>query len=46
MKRLIFSSVYFSSVTIMPKYTPQMMKFQLAPCHIPVRNHTTKMFSA
>ena len=44
--RCTFSTVYFSIITISPKYTPQMMKFHEAPCHMPVRNHTTRMFHA
>ena len=35
---------YFSSISSTPKYAPQSTKFQLAPCHRPVRDHTISRF--
>ena len=34
----------FSMVSRMPKYSPQKMKFQLAPCQKPVRDQTIIRF--
>ena len=39
-----FFKNFFSITRITPKYNPQKIKFQLAPCQNPVKNQTTKMF--
>ena len=44
----VFSSTFrrtnFSSTSHAAKYSPQRRKFQLAPCHRPVQNHTIRIF--
>ena len=39
-----FSKNNFSIIKNTPKYNPQIIKFQSAPCHNPVKNHTIKIF--
>ena len=34
----------FSIIRIIPNNNPHIKKVQLAPCHIPVNNHTIKIF--
>ena len=34
----------FSKININPKYKPQIIKFQAAPCHTPVNIQTIKIF--
>ncbi len=38
------NSVYFSNIRIAKYKSPQQRNVQLAPCHIPVRSQTTKIF--
>ena len=40
----IFNNPSFSIIRKKQKYIPHTIKFQLAPCHSPVRNHTIKIF--
>ena len=41
---IYFFNTYFSKISNIPKYNPQIIKFQLAPCHKPVRAQTIKIF--
>ena len=42
---IFFFAKKFSIIIILPCSNPQMIKFQRAPCHNPLRKNTTKMLN-